>query len=71
MRKICKLELSATGTRRRGESWPPLELSLPDLETLEALSRGDGEPEKRRLFDKGKGLAELNSTIERTAARRR
>ena len=33
--------------------WPPPELSLPDLETLERLSRGEpaGPATQRRLFD--------------------
>lgn len=46
------------------EDWIPPEYALPDSETLERLSRDDGEPEQRRLFDQGNGLEELRRKVK-------
>jgi hypothetical protein len=37
--------------RKRKTPWPPLELCLPNLDTLERLSQGIEEPVQQRLFD--------------------
>jgi hypothetical protein len=47
--------------------WIPAEYALPDLETLERLSGGEGEPIQRQLFvTQGNGLEELRQKLKQS-----